>query len=137
MNTNKNPKHSKATNYQQKFELLKKRILDVGFVAEGSLVKRFLTCGNPLCHCHNNPDERHGPYFQMTWKRNGKTISKFIPPKLVPMYKQWINNKKTLNGILKEIYRISENEIYSQLLANADKKDKKLISSVKKILRKK
>ena len=137
MNTHKNAKHSKMTTHQQKFELLKKRILGVGFVAEGSLVKRFLTCGNPSCHCHNNPDERHGPYFQMTWKRNGKTISKFIPPKLVSLYEQWINNKKILNGILKEMYRISEKGIYSQLLANADKKDKKLISSVKKLLHKK
>lgn len=134
MNTTKKSKRSKATNYQQKFEELKKRILNVGFVAEGSLIKRFLTCGNPSCRCHNNPDKRHGPYFQMTWKRNGKTVSKFISPELASMYKQWIDNKKNLQTILKEMYKTSEKAIYSQLVANASPKDRKIISSVKKKL---
>lgn len=136
MNTIKKSKRSKSKNYQQKFEELKKRILDVGFVAEGSLVKRFLTCGNPSCRCHNNPDKRHGPYFQMTWKRNGKTIAKFISPELASMYRQWIDNKKNLQAILKEMYKTSEKAIYSQLAANASSKDKKVISSVKKKLSK-
>lgn len=123
-------------NYQQKFDELKKRILTVGFVAEGSLIKRSLTCGNPSCRCHNNPDKRHGPYFQMTWKRNGKTVSKFISPELASMYRQWIDNKKNLQAILKKMYKTSEKAIYSQLVANASPKDKKVISSVKKKLSK-
>ena len=136
MSTIKKTKRSKSMNYQQKFDELKKRILTVGFVAEGSLIKRFLTCGNPSCRCHNNPDKRHGPYFQMTWKRNGKTVSKFISPELASMYRQWIDNKKNLQAILKKMYKTSEKAIYSQLVANASPKDKKVISSVKKKLSK-
>ena len=34
---------------EEKFEQLKKQILDLGFVRPGSLVRRYMPCGNPSC----------------------------------------------------------------------------------------
>lgn len=123
------------TEYVRRYTQLKKNILTVGFIAEGSLVKRFITCGNPNCRCRIKPSQRHGPYFQLTWKRKAKTISQFIPLSLATRYEQWIGNRQKMDSILEKMYALSAKAINAQLAAVDNKKDKKIILSVKKKLR--
>jgi len=32
-------------------------------------------CGNPNCHCHKAGDPGHGPYYRLTRKVQGKTVT--------------------------------------------------------------
>jgi len=38
-----------SSNAQARFEQLKRQILELGFVRPGSLVRRYMPCGNPSC----------------------------------------------------------------------------------------
>src|SRR5450755_731584 len=60
------------------YEAAKARLAEIGFTCEGSLIERYTSCKNPNCRCQD-PDQRHGPYWQISWKQNGKTVSKILP----------------------------------------------------------
>lgn len=134
MNASRHPKRPQS--FDQQYASAKKRLLTIGFVAEGSLSKRYLTCGNASCRCANNPDQRHGPYYQLTWKRNGKTIAQFIPPTMAHCYEEWIQNRQLLAKILTDMYSISQKAIYSRLESMTEPAEKAALSSVKIKLRK-
>ena len=41
----------------------------------GSITGTGGRCGNRNCHCHQDSDPGHGPYFRLTRKVNGKTVT--------------------------------------------------------------
>jgi hypothetical protein len=41
----------------------------------GSITGTGGRCGNPNCHCHRARDPGHGPYFRLTRKVKGKTVT--------------------------------------------------------------
>jgi hypothetical protein len=36
-------------------------------------------CGNPNCHCRRSGDPGHGPYYRLTRKKDGKTVTETFP----------------------------------------------------------
>ena len=120
-----------------RYDEAKKALLNVGYIIEGSLVKRMITCGKPSCRCHQDPEKRHGPYYQLTWKRGGKTVSQFISESLANRYQEWITNRKKLVKTVNVMYRISRKAIDSIVTESASQGDRRIASIVKKKLRKK
>ena len=51
------------------------RIADLGDMRSGSIAGTGGHCGNPNCHCRRAGDPGHGPYFRLTRKRGGKTVT--------------------------------------------------------------
>lgn len=60
--------------YCQEYEAVKRRIKEIGFIAEGSLIERYAKCGKLNCRCHKDPQKKHGPYYQLTWKKKQKRL---------------------------------------------------------------
>ena len=50
-------------------------ITALGDMRPGSITTTSGRCGNPRCHCHNEGDPGHGPYYRLTRKVNGKTVT--------------------------------------------------------------
>jgi hypothetical protein len=48
---------------QRKQQELAQQLSTTDFIWNGSISKRFLTCGKPACPCHTNPEAKHGPYY--------------------------------------------------------------------------
>jgi hypothetical protein len=128
--------HQRQKSLDRSYAAAKSQILQIGFVTEGSLSKRYLTCGKSSCRCGDDPEHRHGPYYQLTWKRKGRTVSQFIPEPLAHHYEEWIRNRQSLSGIVKRMHTISQKAIYSHLESVTDPAERLAISSVKKRLRK-
>jgi hypothetical protein len=84
------------------YETAKARIAEVGFTCEGSLVERYTTCNNPNCRCQD-PDQRHGPYWQLSWKDGGKTVSKLLSAEDAALYREWIDNRRRLQAALEQM----------------------------------
>jgi hypothetical protein len=80
---------------------------EVGFICEGSLVERWMQCGKPNCACASDPASQHGPYFQLSWKEKGKTVSRRLPAEHAALYRQWIANRQRLQSIIQEMQRVS------------------------------
>ncbi|MGH2927754.1 MAG: DUF6788 family protein [Solirubrobacteraceae bacterium] len=88
------------------YRAAKARLAQIGFTCEGSLIERYTSCKNPNCRCAD-PDQRHGPYWQISWKENGKTVSKMLPADDAALYQQWIANRRALERVLNEMRDIS------------------------------
>lgn len=63
-------------------EVQREQILDqlkeLGSFRPGSFIERYVTCGNPACHCAQPGNTRHGPHYLITRKVQNKTVSKPI-----------------------------------------------------------
>ena len=88
------------------YEAVKARIAEVGFTCEGSLVERYTSCHNPNCRCAD-PARRHGPYWQLSWKQAGRTVSKMLSAEEAAVYAEWISNRRRLEALLEEMRDLS------------------------------
>ena len=64
-------------------------------------------CGSPTCRCHQDPDARHGPYHYWTRKARGKTVGLKLTADELGLYREWIENNRELERLVKEMRRIS------------------------------
>lgn len=87
-------------------EGLGKLLPPVTEILRGSLVERYVTCGNPACKCAKG--ERHGPiwYLTVTLGR-GRTTGGIIPEDRVGEVRSWIDNYHTLKDQLEKISEIN------------------------------
>ena len=92
--------------YRQEYARLKARVREVGFICEGSLVERWMPCGKPNCRCATGT-ELHGPYYQLSWKEKGKTVSHRLSQEYAKLYQEWIANRRRLESILKQMRAVS------------------------------
>jgi hypothetical protein len=51
------------------------QIAHLGDMRSGSITGTGGHCGNPNCHCRRAGDPGHGPYFRLTRKLGGKTVT--------------------------------------------------------------
>ncbi len=87
---------------------LARQLAHIGPVLKGSVVKRFMPCGKPNCRCQADPPQLHGPYWQWSTAVNGKTLTRRLAPEHVPLYLEWIDNRKRLEALLAKMYHLSQ-----------------------------
>src|ERR1700733_3248840 len=51
------------------------QIAQLGDMRSGSISGTVGRCGNANCHCHRAGDPGHGPYYRLTRKVKGKTVT--------------------------------------------------------------
>ena len=51
------------------------QIAQLGDMRSGSITGTGGRCGNANCHCHRAGDAGHGPYYRLTRKVQGKTVT--------------------------------------------------------------
>jgi hypothetical protein len=77
-----------------------------GEVLRGSLVERYVTCGNPSCKCARG--ERHGPMWYLTVTLGpGRTTGGIISADQVEQVRRWIENHQRLKEDLERISEIN------------------------------
>ena len=96
----------------EQYDGLKAELQTLGFIGQGSVSTRRITCGRPACRCHSDPEARHGPYHHWTRKARGKTVGLKLTEDELGLYREWIENNRELERLVKEMRRIS-----SQVLA--------------------
>ena len=63
---------------ENRIEKIKRQLAQLGDLRPGSLSKQYNVCGNPNCKCKATPPKKHGPYYQLSSTRKGKSRSKFV-----------------------------------------------------------
>jgi len=109
---------SRLRKLTREYDSLKARIQKIGFLCTGSLVERWTTCGRPTCRCSTDPEQRHGPYYQLTWKEAGVTRTRRLSTRHARLYQKWIANRQRLEALVDEMHRVSV-EATSHLLRAA------------------
>jgi hypothetical protein len=91
---------------QLDYQTVKARVAKIGFICEGSLVERWTRCGKPNCRCAE-PAGRHGPYYQLSWKEHGRTVSRRLTADDARLYREWIANRHQLDALVNEMKALS------------------------------
>lgn len=89
---------------------LKRRLAALGWARPGSVIRRYMPCGNPSCRCMAKPPELHGPYYQWSHKINGKTRSRRLSEDQARLCREWADNYKKLKGLLRRMDRLALQE---------------------------
>ena len=89
------------------YRALAARLGDLGFISTGSLVHRYTYCGKAGCRCQASPPRPHGPYYQLTRKIAGKTITRRLTGDQAARYAEWIANQRELRRTIDEMEQIS------------------------------
>lgn len=54
---------------------IQSQFAQLGDMRSGSITGTGGRCGNRRCHCHRSGDPGHGPYYRLTRKVDGKTVT--------------------------------------------------------------
>jgi len=104
----------------QRFNLARQELLQLDYFLKGTVLKRMMKCGKPQCACHRDPAQRHGPYFEWTYKAAGKTVNVKLSPKAAPFYQAATRQHRKLKTVLARLERLSRTALV-QLAKQAEK----------------
>jgi hypothetical protein len=91
---------------RQRRQGLAKQLPPVTEILRGSLVQRYVTCGNPACKCARG--ERHGPLWYLTVTLGpGKTTGGIVASEKVEQVRSWVNNYHKVKAHLEKISEIN------------------------------
>jgi len=107
----------------------KRQILDeiarLDFCLPGSLVERTTRCSTPTCHCHQDPNFRHGPYPSWIRKVAGKTVTQTLSATQADRYRPWFDNNRRLKELVAEFQALSV-----QTVGDAEGWEERVVSTV-------
>jgi hypothetical protein len=96
-----------ADPYAQRFQELKAELAQIGYFSKGTVLTRRMKCGKPQCACHTQPAKRHGPYYEWTYKAQGKTVNVRLSKQAVPIYRRAARQYRKLKAILNRLEKLS------------------------------
>ena len=67
--------NNSLTDLENRRAAVQMQIAQLGDMRSGSITGTGGRCGNPNCHCHQAGDAGHGPYYRLTRKVKGKTVT--------------------------------------------------------------
>lgn len=91
---------------RQRRQGLAQQLPPVTETLRGSLVERYVTCGNPACKCAKG--ERHGPVWYLTVTLGpGKTTGGIVAIDKVEQVRGWVQNYQKVKKHLEKISEIN------------------------------
>ena len=92
---------------EQRKAKLAQKLPDPLEAVRGTLVERYLTCGNRKCRCHAK-GPRHGPYhYLLTTTAPGKTRTTLVPTDQLARVRRWIANFKRFKDVSEKITELN------------------------------
>jgi hypothetical protein len=109
---------------QKRREGLAKLLPPLDQVLRGSLMERYLTCGNPTCKCARG--ERHGPtwYLSVTLDQSHRT-GLTVPADQLEQVRHWIENYQQVKERLEKISDINRELLRRQKSKSKPRKTRK------------
>ena len=94
--------------HTQRFLELRRGLEHVEYFCKGTVLKRMMKCGKAQCACASDATKRHGPYFELTYKANGKTVNVKISPEAAPLYRTAAQQYRKLKNLLNRLDKLSK-----------------------------
>jgi hypothetical protein len=107
MTSTKAPRAVVLRTQAQRFRQARRELLELDYFVKGTVLKRMMKCGRTQCACHHDPSKRHGPYFEWTYKTNGKTVNVKLTAEAAPLYKAATRQQRKLKAIVARLERLS------------------------------
>ena len=85
---------------ERQIDTVKRELNRLGDLRMGSLSEQYNVCGTPGCRCKTSPDERHGPYYQLSYTRKGKGTTRFVRRENLATVKKQLQNYAKLRALV-------------------------------------
>lgn len=85
---------------ERQIEKVKKDLAALGDLRPGSLSTQYNVCGSPGCRCKATPPEKHGPYYQVSFSRKGKSSTKFVKKEDLPTIRKQLKNYERMKELV-------------------------------------
>jgi hypothetical protein len=86
---------------------IKQQIGELGDLRPGTLSQQYNVCGSPGCQCKASPPIKHGPYYQISFSRHGKSSSQFVREDDLPEVQRQLENHRRLRELVDEWITLS------------------------------
>jgi hypothetical protein len=106
--TRRLPEPSALARHAKRFQELKRGLDQLEYFCKGTVLKRMTKCGRAYCACASDPAKRHGPYFELTYKVDGKTVNVRLSPEAAPLYQAASAQFRKLKTTLTRLEKISK-----------------------------
>jgi len=83
-----------------KIEDVKRRLAALGELRPGSLSTQYNVCGSPGCRCKASPPRKHGPYYQVSYTRKGKSGTRFVRKEDLPSIRRQLKNYARMRALV-------------------------------------
>ena len=96
-------------NLMEKRDRLKQEMMQIEEMRQGTLSESYRKCGKTTCHCAQEGDPGHGPFYVLTRKNEfQKTVGRAIPALFVEIAKDQIKEYHHFKELSKELLNVSE-----------------------------
>jgi len=85
---------------QARIDQLKQAVVGLGDLRPGKLSQQYNVCGKVDCRCKADPPQKHGPYYQLSFTRNGKSSSQFVRKENLAVVRQQLRNYQQLRKLV-------------------------------------
>lgn len=85
---------------RRRIESIQRKLNALGDLRPGHLTEQYNVCGNPTCRCKATPPQKHGPYYQLGWARNGRSTTRFIRKPDAPTVQAQLRNHEILQDLV-------------------------------------
>jgi hypothetical protein len=72
----------------------------VDYLCSGTLLEHRTRCGKPGCRCANDPNARHGPYYDWGHMQAGKLVHRRVSPEQAAVLRLAIANYRKIKKLL-------------------------------------
>ena len=107
----------KRDSAKEKYKALKRQLVALGWARPGSVIRRYMHCGNPACRCMAEPPQLHGPYYQWSHKIRGRSVSLRISENQARLALEWASNHKKMKKLLRQLEALALKETDRILVA--------------------
>jgi len=90
----------RQTSLEARIATLKQAIVRLGDLRPGKLSQQYNVCGKADCRCKADPPQKHGPYYQLSFTRNGKSSTQFVRKEDLAVVRQQLRNYQRLRELI-------------------------------------
>jgi len=108
------PRNADLERHRRRFLQLRQGLEQIEYFCKGTVLKRMVKCGKAQCACASDATKRHGPYFELTYKANGKTVNIKLSSEAAPLYRAAVQQYRKLKILLDRLEKLSKTILQHQ-----------------------
>src|ERR1700732_2611045 len=86
---------------RQRIARIRATLNGIDYLCSGTLLERMKMCGKPGCRCAQDPQARHGPYYEWGHMKAGKLVHRSVTPEQAAILQRAIANYRKAKKLMK------------------------------------
>jgi hypothetical protein len=87
---------------ERRIEPIKRKLQALGDLRPESLLEQYNVCEVDGCRCKASPPKKHGPHYQLSFTRKGRSTSRFVRRQEVAVVRRQLKSCAILRALVDE-----------------------------------